>query len=121
MRIVFIGILSLFCSLLCADFAPPQETAGSGSLTRTEKINRLRSSKVWREAERSLKARGINENQTSKALEEMPDGKLKSLLVMAEIPQRGGFLDLLLFILLVALIVWLILILLDPWYWRYRY
>lgn len=119
MRVLSLLLLSVFCPALYADLVPSDATDTGSPLTRTEKIRRLRSSDYFKAASKILKSCGYDETEVSKALEEMPDRQLERLIAMVEMPQRGGWLDLLLFVLVVVLIVWLILILVDPYYRRY--
>jgi len=119
MRALYTIPLLLICSVLLADLVPSKPTDVGSPLTRTEKLKKLTSSDYFKVAGKILKSRGYGETEVAKALEEMPERQLDQLLAMVEMPRRGGWLDLLLFVLVVVLIVWLILILVDPYYRRY--
>ena len=90
-----------------------------------EDIQKLKSSEVYGEAVKTLQQKGYNGEQADAALARLGPQHLSALGGESARMQGGGYLDLLLFILLVALIVWLIIVLIEadrgyP-YRRYRY
>jgi len=87
-----------------------------------EDLQKLKSSPVYGEAVRALQQKGYSSEQADAALARLGTQHLSSLGRESAKMQGGGLLDLLLFILLVALIVWLIIVLIEAdrgYYRRY--
>lgn len=96
-----------------ADFA----LAGLGDTlpTRTpeEALRALKSSDAYAHALKALEAKGFSKERADAALEKLPQEQLSLLGAQADGVKAGGLLDLLLFILFVALIVYLIILLVE--------
>lgn len=88
-----------------------------------EDLQKLKSSGAYGEAVKALQQKGYSREQADAALARLGPKRLSSLNLETGKMQGGGLLDLLLFILLVALIVWLIIVLVEAdrgYYRRYR-
>lgn len=86
-------------------------------------LQKLKSTHAYGEAAEALQQKGYSREQADAALAKLGPQRLSSLGGEANMMQGGGILDLLLFILLVALIVWLIIVLIEAdrgYYRRYR-
>ena len=114
-------LIALFAVLILADAC----LAGVGKpLPRKTDDKQLKSSEAYARALEKLQEKGYSKEQADAALAKLGPKRLSLLEQDLSQIKGGGFLDLLLFILLVALIVWLILVLIEAdrgYYYRRRY
>jgi hypothetical protein len=78
-----------------------------------EDLQKLKSSEVYGKAVEALQQKGYSSEQADAALARLGPQHLSPLGRESAKMQGGGIVDLLLFILLVALIVWLIIVLIE--------
>jgi len=118
--VAVIGVIAIFISATDMAFAGLGKPLPGES--KDEALDNLKSSDAYKKAIKVLKEKGFSEERAAVALEKLPRSQVELLGAGVSEVRAGGLLDLLLFVLFVALIVYLIILLVDASTYRgYRY
>lgn len=115
-------IIAVACALLVVFTCVEQARAGLGKpLPRPADLSKLKAAPAYRQAVKALKGKGFSDEQADAALGKLGPERLAALdKEAAQLEGGGDLVGFFLFVLLVALIIWLIIVVLED-AGRYRY
>jgi hypothetical protein len=115
-------IIAVACAFLVVFTCVEQARGGLGKpLPRTPDLQNLKAAPAYRQAVKALTEKGFSEEQAESALRKLGPERLGALeKEAAQLEGGGDLVGFFLFVLLVALIIWLIIVVLED-AGRYRY
>jgi hypothetical protein len=115
-------IIAVACAFLVVFTCVEQARGGLGKpLPRTPDLQNLKAAPAYRQAVEALAEKGFSEEQAESALRKLGPERLGALeKEAAQLEGGGDLVGFFLFVLLVALIIWLIIVVLED-AGRYRY